>query len=118
MMVMMCGQLVLFAGMASLADPIGRISAIAGWGLASSFYGPLTVAALPKFFGRTHLGSIQGVLMMCLVLLSALGPTALAVAKTGFGSYGPGLYAGMALPGGVLLAAFFVRAPGARPQPR
>ena len=114
MMVMMTGQLVMFAGTANLVDPAWRVAAIAGWGAASSFYGPLTVAALPKFFGRTHLGAIQGVLMMCLVVLSALGPTALAVAKTGMGSYAPGLYALMVLPAAVLLSAPFVRAPAER----
>jgi hypothetical protein len=110
-MVMMVGQLIMFAGVAQLADPLLRVVAIGGWGVASSFYGPLTVAALPAFFGRTHLGAIQGVLMMCLVLASALGPTALALAKDLFGSYGPGLYALMALPAAVLAGSFFVHPP-------
>jgi MFS family permease len=112
MMVMMVGQLIMFAGAANLGDPLFRGLAIAGWGLASSFYGPLTVAALPAFFGRTHLGAIQGVMMMCLVLASALGPSALALAKAYLGSYGPGLYILMILPAGVLLAAPFVPSPG------
>lgn len=111
MMVMMLGQLVMFWGVANLADPVLRIVAIAGWGVASSFYGPLTVAALPAFFGRTHLGAIQGMLMMCLVIASALGPSALALAKDGFGSYAPGLYGLMLLPAGVLAASPFVRSP-------
>ncbi len=116
MMVMMVGQLVMFAGVANLADPLLRIVAIGGWGVASSFYGPLTVAALPAYFGRTHLGAIQGMLMMCLVLASALGPSALAVAKDAFGSYAPGLYGLMLLPAGVLVAAPFVRKPRGRGQ--
>lgn len=111
MMVMMLGQLAMFAGMARLAEPGFRGLAIGGWGLAAACYGPLTVAALPRFFGRTHLGAIQGVLMMCLVIASALGPSALAGAKDAFGSYAPGLYALMALPAGVLVAAPFVRHP-------
>lgn len=110
-MVMMVGQLIMFAGTAHLGDPVLRWVAIFGWGLASSFYGPLTVAALPAFFGRTHLGAIQGVLMMCLVIASALGPTALALAKDVMGSYGPGLYALMVLPACVFLYAPFVRTP-------
>ncbi len=110
-MVMMAGQMVMFAGIASFGDPVARWVAVASWGVASSFYGPLTVAALPAFFGRTHLGSIQGVLMMVLVIASALGPSALAVAKDLFGSYAPGLYALMALPAGVFLAAPAVRRP-------
>ncbi len=46
-------------------------------------------------------------------MLSALGPSALAFAMVTFRSYAPGLYALMALPGGVLLACLFVRDPGA-----
>ncbi len=111
MMVMMLGQLIMFAGTANLEAPIFRGIAISGWGLASSFYGPLTVAALPAFFGRRHLGAIQGVLMMCLVIASALGPSALALAKDALGSYRPGLYGLMILPAGVLLSAPFVRNP-------
>jgi MFS family permease len=116
MMVMMVGQLIMFAGTANLGDPVFRAIAIGGWGLASSFYGPLTVAALPTFFGRTHLGAIQGVLMMCLVMASAFGPSALALAKDAVGSYGPGLYALMILPAGVLLASPFVRGPSRGPN--
>lgn len=51
-------------------------------------------------------------MMMCLVIASALGPSALAAVKDVFGSYGPGLYALTALPAAVLLAAPFVRDPG------
>jgi hypothetical protein len=112
-MAMMAGQIVMFAGVANLDDPLLRIVAIASWGFASGFYGPLTVAALPNFFGRTHLGAIQGAMMMVLVISSALGPSALAAVKDVFGSYGPGLYALTALPAAVLLAAPFTRDPGA-----
>jgi OFA family oxalate/formate antiporter-like MFS transporter len=110
-MLMMVGQIIMFAGVANLDDPMLRVIGIAGWGFASGFYGPLTVAALPSFFGRTHLGSIHGAMMMCLVISSALGPSALAIVKDLLGSYAPGLYALTALPAAVLLAAPFTRDP-------
>jgi len=110
-MTMMVGQVLMFAGIANMGDPWLRFVAIAGWGLASGFYGPLTVAALPSFFGRTHLGSIQGAMMSCLVISSALGPSALALLHGSFGSYVPGLYLMIALPIGVLLVAPFTRDP-------
>jgi hypothetical protein len=50
-------------------------------------------------------------LMMCLVIASALGPTALAIAKASLGSYRPGLYLLMALPAVVLVASPFVNSP-------
>ena len=85
---------------------------IVGWGVAGGCYGPVMTAALPNFFGRTHLGAIQGVLMMSLVIASALGPAALAAFEAGFGSYAPGLYAMIALPALVFLGAPFVPDPG------
>ncbi len=113
-MVMMFGQAVMFVGTAHLGDPWFRVLAIAGWGLSSAFYGPLMVAALPSFFGRTHLGAIQGVMTMVLVLASALGPAALAAFEQQAGSYRPGLYAMLVLPALVFAAAPFTPLPGAR----
>lgn len=111
MMIMMAGQAVMFAGVANLDDPRLRVAAIVGWGVSSGLYGPLTVAALPNFFGRTHLGSIQGAMMSCLTIASALGPSTLAAFREGYGSYVPGLYAMIALPAAVFLAAPFTRDP-------
>ena len=116
MMFMMAGQAVMFFGMAHQDEPWLRLVAIVGWGMASGCYGPLTVAALPGFFGRTHLGAIQGVMMMCLVIASALGPSALAAFKASFGSYAPGLHFMIALPLVVFVAAPFTRDPQQRPE--
>ena len=88
-----------------------RVMAIVGWGVAGGFFGPLMTAAMPTFFGRLHLGAIQGALMMGLVIASALGPSALAFFKDVFGSYAPGLYLLTALPVLVMLAAPFVHNP-------
>ena len=112
-MVMMAGQAVMFALAGHLGDPLLRAGAIAGWGLSGGFFGPLTVAALPGLFGRAHLGAIQGVMMMVLVIASALGPSALALMKAAFGAYAPGLHALAVLPVVVLLAAPFVKEPDA-----
>jgi sugar phosphate permease len=114
MMLMMAGQAVMFFGMAHQEEPWVRLAAIVGWGIAGGCYGPLTVAALPGFFGRTHLGAIQGMMMMCLVIASALGPSALAAFKAAMGSYAPGLYAMIALPVAVFLAAPFTGDPQQR----
>ncbi|MCP3982985.1 MAG: MFS transporter [bacterium] len=113
---MLAGQAVMFAGVANMGDPWMRIVAIAGWGVAGGFYGPLTVAALPKFFGRTHLGSIQGAMMSCLVIASALGPSSLAWLRNRFGSYEPGLYLMIALPVAVVLVAPFIGDPAHRTE--
>jgi len=104
-MVMMTAQAVMFGAMAHFADPIWRVFAIAGWGIGSGFYGPLTVAAIPNFFGRTHLGAIQGAMMSAIVIASALGPSALAALRDAFDSYVPGLYLMVVLPLLVFAAA-------------
>jgi len=113
MVVMMLGQLGMTYGAAHLGDPTLRIVGIGCWGLSSAFFGPFMVAALPAFFGVRHIGAIQGALMMGLVIASALGPSALALAKDLLGSYAAGLYVLMGLPFAVAIAAPFVPHPQA-----
>ncbi len=110
---MMVGQMVMFGLAPHLGDPLLHALCIAGWGFSGGFYGPLTVAALPNFFGRTHLGAIQGGMMMVIVIASALGPALLAAVKAGFGSYAPGLHALAFLPLVVFFIAPFTRDPQA-----
>lgn len=111
---MMVGQTFMFGLAPHLGDPLLYRLCLAGWGFSSGFYGPLTVAALPNFFGRTHLGAIQGVMMMVIVIASALGPALLAGGQVAFGSYTPMLHALALLPLGLFLAAPFVQDPRKR----
>ena len=69
---MMVGQILMFGLAPHLGSPLLYTLCLAGWGFSGGFYGPLTVAALPNLFGRTHLGAIQGVMMMVIVIASAL----------------------------------------------
>jgi len=114
MMAMMAAQVAMYAGMAHMGDPMGRAVAIAGWGISQGFYGPLTVAALPKLFGRGHLGAIQGAHMTILVVASAFGPAVLAAFQGLFGAYRPGLYLLCGIPVALLAAAFATRRSDAR----
>lgn len=117
MLAMMLFEMLMYAGMAHFEAPAARWAGIAGWGLASGFYGPLTLAALPHFFGRLHLGAIQGVQMTLLVVASAFGPAVLAAFQGVFGSYRNGLLLLCSLPAAVALAAPFTRTPRP-PAPR
>ncbi len=110
---MMVGQVLMFGLAPHLGDPTLYRLCIAGWGFSGGFYGPLTVAALPNYFGRTHLGAIQGVMMMVIVISSALGPALLAAVKASFGSYGPGLHLLAFLPLVIFVVAPFTRDPQA-----
>jgi len=111
MLAMMLSEIAMYAGMAYWADPAARALAIAGWGLSSGCFGPLTIAALPAYFGRRHLGAIQGAQMTALVLASAFGPALLAAGRDAFGSYRPGLLLLCVLPAAVAVGAPFVRGP-------
>lgn len=110
-MAMMVGQTLMFGLAPHLGEPLLYVACLAGWGFSSGFYGPLTVAALPNYFGRTHLGAIQGVMMMVIVIASALGPAMLATTKSLLGSYESGLHALAFLPLVIFLVAPFTRDP-------
>ncbi len=64
---------------------------IIGTGIASGMYGIISAVCWPRFFGKKHLGSIMGQVMMILVFGSALGPILFSQSLTLFSSYGPGL---------------------------
>ncbi len=113
-MAMMVGQTLMFGLAPHLGNPVLYVLCLAGWGFSGGFYGPLTVAALPNFFGRTHLGAIQGVMMMVLVIASALGPALLALAKSSFGSYETGLHLLALLPSVLFFVALFMPDPKSR----
>jgi len=101
--VLLTAELVGYAGASQLGAPWGMPAAIVGLGVASGFFGPLSAVALPRLFGRTHLGAIAGVQSMTLVIGSALGPSAFALSRSLTGSYTPGLLVCVALPALVML---------------
>lgn len=95
---MLVGEGVAFFAAIGFGEPAWRWAMILGWGVAGGCYGPLTVAALPRLFGREHLGSISGLMTMFLVLSSALGPALFAACKEMTGGYQAALLASCGLP--------------------
>ena len=108
-------EIVMVLGAAHLEIPWSRALAIAAWGCVGGFYGPLTVAALPRLYGRKHLGAISGAMTMALVLASALGPAYLAWFRDATGSYQLGLQWSALIPLTLLGASFLVRRRGRPP---
>ncbi|APZ92121.1 MFS transporter [Fuerstiella marisgermanici] len=51
-----------------------------------------------NYFGRQHQGAIQGVSMSIMVFAAAIGPVPAAIADDVYGTYGPALWAFLALP--------------------
>ena len=107
-------QLVMYLTVGELGHPVYRIVAIVSWGGASGLRAALMAAALPRLFGRTHLGAIAGAQMSALVIGSALGPFLFAWIESAAGSYQRALLVSLVGPlSGLLLAAYNQRPPGA-----
>ncbi|MEM1336000.1 MAG: MFS transporter, partial [Actinomycetota bacterium] len=79
--------------------------AIVTWGVAQGCFSSLTSAALPKIFGRRHLGAIAGVQMSAMVIGSAIGPALFAAVESLTDSYRPALWISAALPAASLAVA-------------
>lgn len=109
LVVMMVAQSVGIAAATNLDDYFWF--AVVGLGVSGGLFSPISTVAFPRFFGRTHLGAIAGLEMMCLVIGSALGPSLLAASKTLLGSYSPALFACLALPALAIVMALSFRRP-------
>jgi cyanate permease len=65
----------------------------------------------PRYFGRSHLGSIQGTGQMIGISGSSLGPLPLGIAQDLFGSYDPMLLGTAVIPACCALLVLFLRKP-------
>lgn len=112
------GQLVLYLSAAHVSVEWARVLMVVGWGMAAGCYGPLTVAAPARLFGRAHLGSISGVLSMVLVLASAIGPVFLSALQSFSGLYRTGFLVAAVLPLATLVATWVAPAKAQKVAPR
>ena len=104
-------QVVMYIAVTMLDRPVAAVVAIVAWGVAQGCYAPLTSAALPRLFGRRHLGSIAGLQMSAMVIGSAIGPALFALVDSIGGSYRPALWISAALPAGGVVAATIANRP-------
>lgn len=91
-------QIIMYLTIGELDQPVLRILAIVSWGSSSGLRAALMAAALPRFFGRTHLGSIAGTQMSTLVIGSAIGPFLFAWIEAAAGSYRTALWVSLVGP--------------------
>ena len=87
-----------------LGSSSGYVVAVAFLGLSGGMFGPIVAIAYPWFFGRKHLGSINGKANSIIVIFSALGPLIFSVLKGLSGSFNTALYVCSVFP----LILFFV----------
>lgn len=95
---MSVAQLVMYLAVPELDRPVGLVLTVAGWGFAQGCFAPLTSAAIPKLFGRRHLGAIAGVQMAAMVVGSAIGPALFALVKSMSGGYRYALWGSASVP--------------------
>ncbi|MGD7654271.1 MAG: MFS transporter [Verrucomicrobiales bacterium] len=81
---------------------------VAGMGLAGGCYGLMINNTNPRFFGRLHLGAINGLTSSVIVLSSALGPAVFSLIKVTTGGYRAAFVVGVVV--GVMLALAATRA--------
>ena len=65
----------------------------------------------PRYFGRKHLGSIQGIGQMIGVVVATLGPLPLAMSLDYLGNYDPALRVLAVFPAICAIAALFLKPP-------
>lgn len=80
-------------------------------GLTSGAFRVLDAVVWAKYFGRLHLGSIRGAVMIGVVGGTALGPYPLGLSLDILGSYTPALLGLLVLPIGIGVAALWIKRP-------
>lgn len=96
--IMSAAQIVMFLCVSALDQSAFAAIGIIAWGIANGCYAPLTSAAMPKLFGRRHLGAIAGFQMSAMVIGSAVGPALFALVESFTDSYRPALWISVVMP--------------------
>lgn len=86
---MMMAQMVNLLGILQLDTTHGFWMFVVGNGIAWGAFGVMISVPWPRFYGRRHLGEINGVVTAVTVIASGLGPPAFGVIFEVFGSYLP-----------------------------
>lgn len=103
--VMGIAQLVMYLSVSRIDEPLFAATTVIGWGVSQGCFAPLTSAALPRIFGRRHLGAIAGAQMSVMVVASAVGPALFALVDSVVGRYEPALWISSALPATAVVLA-------------
>ncbi len=114
-MVLMCLSLI---GLAFVSGTASAVVYAVLFGLSNAALHTNIAYMWPRFFGRRHLGSIQGAGTTINVIGASIGPVPLGIAFDATGSYQSMLFALAALPLVLAVAVLFIRAPTIeRPPP-
>lgn len=111
LIVMVLLQIATYTCASAMDLPLMRWLAVIGFAAGVGFFGPLSSVAMPRFFGRKHLGAINGAMMSSVVIASAIGPLILSLALDATGRLGSGFIWALALPIVGLFLALAARNP-------
>jgi MFS family permease len=115
-----CALLVMSAALVALAlvrDIGSMVVFSAVFGLANAAFQAHYSFLWPRYFGRRHLGSIQGAAQTVGVVGASIGPLPLGLAFDLFGSYTGTLYLLAVLPVGCAFMLLFLRPPNLSIEP-
>ncbi|WP_420451362.1 MFS transporter [Ilumatobacter sp.] len=102
---MAVAQLAMYPAVGALDTAWVAVIAVVTWGASQGCFSALTSAAIPKVFGRRHLGAISGAQMSAMVIGSAIGPASFALVRSLTDGYRAALWISMILPAVALVLA-------------
>jgi len=114
LMLMVLAQSVALIGISGFGNPVQKWMYIVGSGIGWGAFGVLINVPWPRFYGRKHLGSVNGWLTGATVVTSALGPYVFGLSNALTGSFLPAVLFALALCPFALLAAVFGDNPQAK----
>ena len=100
-----------------LSDSIGAWAFFVLFGINGGFFGTLFNITWPRYFGRKHLGAINGLSMSVYTITSAFGPLLFSYCYQYTDSFGVGVVTCMALPATLFSVVFRADNPQRRFQP-
>lgn len=94
---MLATQAASLVGVLRLDDPFHWWLFAVGGGIGWGCFGLLVSTPWPRFYGRKHLGEINGVISSTTIVMSALGPYVFGLAQTQTGSFAPAVMTCLAI---------------------
>lgn len=110
-LVIVGSQIITLLGLLLLESFAGRAAFIVGSGVGWGAFGILISVPWPRFFGRRHLGAINGMVTSTIVITSGVGPYLFGLSYGLSGSFSPALYGCLVLTPVCLATALCVRNP-------
>ncbi len=116
LMIMVIAQAVSLIGVANFSDSLWRWVYIVGNGVSWGIFGILINLPWARFFGRKHLGAVNGWVTGATVVTSALGPYLFGLSYELTGSFAHAFWCSLALCPVVFILSFFADNPQVKYQ--